>query len=182
MRTRTALALSLMFLLAGCAAATDTNGVATAAGTPTATVSAAATASGDAKDRDAPIRFAQCMREHGMTWFPDPQPDSHQIQIKVPPGQDKAKVDAAMKACQKFLPNGGPGGKADPQMIEQGRRMAKCMREHGLPDFPDPQPNGSVQLDRGKLGAGPGDPKFDAAEKACARYMPSDAKRETAAG
>ena len=31
-------------------------------------------------------------------------------------------------------------------------KMAKCMRENGVPDFPDPQPDGGIQIDGDKLG------------------------------
>jgi hypothetical protein len=167
MRIRTALALGLLLTLAGCAAKTDTEGIATAAGRPTAKATATATAN----DADAPLKFAQCMREHGMSWFPDPQPGAG-LQIQVPAGQDKAKVDAAMAACKKFLPNGGEPQKMDPAQLEQARQMSQCMRDHGITNFPDPNANGEMMLDGNKLGTGPGDPKFDAADKACAQYRP----------
>ena len=169
MRIRTALALGLMLTMAGCAA-TDAGdgGVATVAGRPTAT----STATARADDQDAPLKFSQCMRAHGMSWFPDPQPGTGGLQIKVPAGQDKAKVDAAMAACQKFMPNGGVPEKMDPEQLEQARQMSKCMREHGITNFPDPNPNGQLMLDGNKLGTGPGQPKFDAADKACAQFQP----------
>jgi hypothetical protein len=170
MRIRTVLALGLLMTLAGCAAKTGGDGVATAAGTPAASSAATATARPD--DGDAPIRFAQCMREHGMSWFPDPQPGARGLQIKIPPGQDKSKVDAAMAACQKFLPNGGVPDKLNPAELEQARRMSQCMRDHGIPNFPDPDAEGRMNIDGRKLGTGPGQPKFDAAEKACAQYGP----------
>jgi hypothetical protein len=57
-------------------------------------------------------------------------------------------------------------------MLEQMRQMAKCMRENGVPDFPDPSAEGGIRLDAGKLGAGPGDPVFDKAQQKCDKYMP----------
>jgi hypothetical protein len=170
MRIRTALALGLLLTLAGCAAKTDTNGIATAAGKPTAKATATATATAD--DADAPLRFAQCMREHGMSWFPDPKSGSGGLQFNVPAGTDKAKVDAAMAACNKFMPNGGRPEKMDPAQLEQARQMSQCMRDHGITNFPDPDPNGRLMIDGNKVGSGPGDPKFDAADKACAQYRP----------
>ena len=108
-----------------------------------------------------------------MTWFKDPEPDERGIRISVPKGQDKAKVDAAMEACKKFLPNGGEPPKMDAAAAEQVRQMSKCMRENGVPNFPDPGPDGGIQIDGDKLGMSPGEPDFDAAEKACARFRPS---------
>jgi hypothetical protein len=169
MRIRTALALGLLLTLAGCAAKTDTDGIATAAGRPTATAKATATAT--ANDADAPLKFAQCMREQGISWFPDPKPGVG-MRIDVPAGQDKTKLDAATAACKKFMPNGGAPEKMDPAQLEQARQMSQCMRDHGITNFPDPNPNGQMMIDGNKLGIGPGDPKFDAADKACAQFRP----------
>jgi hypothetical protein len=58
--------------------------------------------------------------------------------------------------------------------------MAKCMRENGVPDFPDPGPNGEMNLDGSKLDIGPGNPAFDKAEKACEKYMPNGAQKHVA--
>jgi hypothetical protein len=168
MRSRGALALLLMLTLAGCGAKDSGDGVATANnGKPTATASSQPATNNE----DAALKYAQCMRQHGMSWFPDPKPGGG-MRIEVPRGQDKAKVDAAMEACKKYMPNGGNPPKLDAEALERARQMAKCMREHGVPNFPDPKPDGSLQLDGNKLGMGPGDPTFDAAEKACAQYGP----------
>lgn len=162
---------TILLAVTGCAAATDAgDGVATAGGGATPAPSAS-TGAGDGDDGDG-LKFAQCMRDEGLTWFQDPEPGQRGVRIRVPQGQDKAKVDAAMEACKKFLPNGGEPPKLDAEALERGRQMAKCMRENGVPNFPDPGPNGEIRIDGGKLGVGPGDPEFEAAQKACARFMP----------
>jgi hypothetical protein len=162
--------LILVLMLAGCAAKADGGGVATAAGgTPTASASSAPAQ----KDPNAPVKFSQCMRQHGMTWFPDPKPAGGGLQIKVPQGTDKAKMDAAMAACKQYMPNGGEAPKLDAKALEQVRQMAKCMRENGVPDFPDPKADGRIELDGAKMGGvGPGDATFDAAQKKCEKLMP----------
>ncbi|HEU4349421.1 MAG TPA: hypothetical protein VFR35_16720 [Actinoplanes sp.] len=182
MRKTMLLLPALLLALAGCAAAEDArDGVATAGGaTPAPSASSTSAGAGDAGENG--LRFAQCMREQGMTWFEDPVPGERGIRVAVPKGQDKEKVDAAMEACRKFLPNGGEPPKLDAEALEQARQMAKCMRENGVPGFPDPGANGEIQLDAGKLGMGPGDPTFDAAEKACARFMPDLGRNEQRAG
>jgi hypothetical protein len=163
-------ALILLLMLAGCAARTDGTGVATAAGKPTATASSAPAAQ---NDKDAQLKFSQCMREQGITWFPDPKPGGGGMQIQVPQGTDKTKMDAAMAACKKYMPNGGEPPKPDAATLEQMRQMSKCMRENGVPNFPDPNPNGQMQLDANKLGGvGPGNATFDAAQKKCEKYAP----------
>ena len=175
MRTTGALALGLLLAAAGAGCGGPTGGaqVASAGGTPTAGASAAAT-----RDADAPLKFSQCMREQGMSWFPDPQPAGGGLRITVPKGTDKAKVDAAMAACKQWAPDGGDRGKADPQRLEQGRQLAQCMRDNGVPDFPDPQPDGSVRLDGSKLGTGPGNPTFDKADEACSKHRPSGVRQQ----
>jgi hypothetical protein len=161
--------LVLLLMLAGCAAKTGGAGVATADGKPSAAASSAPAA---VDDKDAALKFSQCMREQGLTWFPDPQPGNGGLRIQIPPGQDKTKVDAAMAACKKFMPNGGEPPKLDAEALAQMRQFSKCMRENGVPNFPDPSANGQLMLDSRKVGMGPGDPGFDAASKTCAKYQP----------
>jgi hypothetical protein len=67
-----------------------------------------------AQDRDAMVRFAQCMRSHGIN-IPDPQPSGNgNLGIKLGPGSAGAGQDfnspqfqAAQSACQHFLPHNG---------------------------------------------------------------------------
>ena len=172
MRTRKVVVagLLLLFATAGCGAkAGDGTGVATAQdGTASA---APSKTSSQTQDEDAPLKFAQCMRKQGLTWFPDPDANGRTI-VKIPKSVDPKKFDAAREACKEFAPDGGDSPKLDPEMLEMARKMAKCMRENGVPDFPDPQPNGSIQLDRGKLGTGPGEPAFDKAQEKCSQFLP----------
>ena len=164
---RRSVLLVLVLALGGCAAGNDGDGVATAnGGAPAATATTAAPAEEDG------LKFAQCMRDNGLTSFEDPEPGQRGVRITIPQGADKTKVDAAMRACQRYLPNGGEPPKLDARALDLARQMSKCMRENGVRDFPDPQADGGVVVDGRKLGTGPGDPVFDAAEKACARFQP----------
>lgn len=179
MRHRTVLALGLMLTLvsAGCARGTDNGtGVATAlsggakaSGNPTASASAGT---------DPGLKFSQCMRQQGMTWFPDPDPDGR-MSVMVPKGTDQKKLQAAQDACKKYAPAGPADGKPDPQMVERMRQMAQCMRANGVPKFPDPNANGSIALDRNKVGTGPGDPTFDKAQTKCSKYLPGGGQTTT---
>ncbi|MFF5084374.1 hypothetical protein ACFY36_45635 [Actinoplanes sp. NPDC000266] len=179
MRRAKLLTVGLILVLApaacGRAAAGDGTGVATAQSgpaTPTASPSAPAE-----PDEDTALKHAQCMREQGLTWWPDPKPGGRTT-IKTPKGFDPEKMEKAEEACKEFAPNGGERPQPDAEMLELARQMAKCMRENGVPNFPDPQPDGSLQLDGKKLGTGPGDPTFDKAEKACSQYQPDGATHE----
>jgi hypothetical protein len=184
MRTTRILALGLLIAAAaaGCGPAPAGDKVASAGGAPTASASAAAV-----EDEDAPLKFSQCMRDQGITWFPDPKPAGGGLAIKIPEGTDKAKMDAAMAACKKYMPDGGERGPVDPKQLEQARQMAQCMRDNGVPNFPDPDADGNMRLDGDKIGMGPGDPTFDKADEACSKYRPQGAvngtsKNEKSAG
>ncbi|MGN9906389.1 hypothetical protein ACTMTJ_02450 [Phytohabitans sp. LJ34] len=172
MRIRTSLVLGLLLALsaAGCGGGGDGGDkVATAGGkTPEASASASP---GGPDDRDAIFAYSKCMRENGLPDFPDPEVgDNGEFRMGLPEGVDKAKVDAAQKVCKKHLPNGGEPPKADPERQEQLRKYAKCMRENGVPKFPDPK-DGGLQIDGNEVGD-PESPTFKAAEEKCRSIMP----------
>jgi hypothetical protein len=171
MRVRTGFVICLLLALAGagCGGGDDGDGVASAGGTASPTTSAKA---GDADEAEAALKYVQCMRENGVPNMADPKVgDNGEVQMDLnADGLDPAKVDAAQEKCKKLLPNGGEPQKIDPQRLEQLRQYSKCMRENGLPDFPDPSDQG-LQLDGNKFP--PDDPKMKAANEKCSRYMPT---------
>ena len=133
---------------------------------------------GEARARDAALKFARCMREHGIE-MPDPKTDEDGgIQIGGPgvgPGSPE-KLERAQEACQEHLKAIRP-----PKLSEQERAKlredslahARCMREHGL-DFPDPQfsEDGGAMVRIGPgTGLDPRSPKFQRAQKACAKEL-----------
>ncbi|WP_433793742.1 hypothetical protein [Actinoplanes sp. CA-252034] len=171
MRIRTIVVMGVLFAAtAGCSRAADDGGGVATAGNATATPSNSAADS--VADRDMSLKFSQCMREQGLDWFPDPQADGR-MELALPQGVDPATVDEAQQACKRFLPNGGEPPKLSAEEIENNRQLAKCMRANGVPNFPDPDADGQLGIDGDKLGTGPGDPAFDAADKACVRYRPN---------
>ncbi|MDI6102002.1 hypothetical protein QLQ12_25615 [Actinoplanes sp. NEAU-A12] len=180
MRTRTVLVLGVLLAatVTGCAKNSESPGVATAAsGNPRSTAGPTASAG---IDPDAPLKHAKCMRENGMSWFPDPQgPNST---IRIPSNVAPEDFQKAMQACRQWAPDGGEKPEADPARIEMARQMARCMRENGVPGFPDPNPDGSLHLDGEKIGTGPGDPTFDKAEEKCSQYRPSGAVQRHVGG
>jgi len=171
MRTRTVAVLALTLTLASAACARTGAKDPQVASAQTAKPKASASASTAATDDpDAPLKFAQCMRAHGISWFPDP--NSGKTSIMIPKGQDKTKFETAQEACKQYMPNGGDMHKPTAEELEQARTMAKCMRENGIPNFPDPNPDGGMSIDPKKLGAQPGDPVWKKAEAACSQYAP----------
>jgi hypothetical protein len=94
---------------------------------------------------DQGVKYSECMREHGVKDFPDPV--DGRIQLRAGPGSslnpNSATFKAAEEACRSLQPagaqNGGPGGGGGG---EQALAFSKCMRENGVPKFPDPQTSG----------------------------------------
>jgi hypothetical protein len=99
------------------------------------------------------------------------------MSVSIPQGTDKKKFEAAQEACKQFMPDGGQVHKPTAEELEQVRQMAKCMRENGVPNFPDPQADGALMIDPNKLGTGPNDPTWKKAEAACSQYLPKGQKR-----
>jgi hypothetical protein len=173
-RRLTSALLGVALALAGCAGRNnDGNGVATAGGASANASASASAPAGDMAERQR--QFARCMRDNGID-MPDPQSDGSGgfgFQVggdgSTPP--DRAKVDAAMQKCRQYMPNGGEPPKLDPEQQEKVRQYAKCMRDNGVPNFPDPQPNGGLMVGPDS-GVDPSDPKVKAAEEKCRQLLP----------
>lgn len=93
------------------------------------------------------------MREHGVSNFPDPHVVTHDGQTSVsqmaPQGAGAAPAfKSAMKACQHLEPgpqNGpGPGDRLQHKQVLLA--FARCLRAHGVADFPDPTGQGQLTL------------------------------------
>jgi hypothetical protein len=166
MRIGTGLVLGVLLAvtLAGCGKSNGSSGVATAQSGSAASRSAAPDAM---SDQEHMLRFAQCMRENGVLDFPDPKDGN----MNLPNGADPQKVAAAQEKCKPLLPNGGQPRKMNPQDQEQLRKYAQCMRDNGIKNFPDPTDQG-LAIDPNKLGMGPDDPRFKAAQQTCSKYQP----------
>jgi hypothetical protein len=89
-----------------------------------------------------PLAFAKCMRANGVPNFPDSAPGGG---VALPAGTNPSSPAfiAAQAKCQKILPGGGlpvPGSTTHPsaQTLAKLVRIARCMRQHGVPQFPDP--------------------------------------------
>jgi hypothetical protein len=52
----------------------------------------------------------------------------------------------------------------------QGTKLAACMRAHGVPNFPDPSPQGTIQFGSG---IDPHSPGFMSALSACRKLLPA---------
>jgi hypothetical protein len=88
------------------------------------------------------LAFSRCIRSHGVPNFPDPNssgvlPKSQVAQLIA----SNPQFPAAHRACERLLPNGGQPTQAQVQQAwNDMRNFARCMRSHGVPDWPDPAP------------------------------------------
>jgi hypothetical protein len=170
MRKKAWLALGVLLTLGliGCGSNKDNGGVATAGGKSAGPGSVAS-------GKEAGLKYSQCMRDNGVPEFPDPDvDDTGRVTYDIPENIPDAQINAAEAKCKDLRPFGpGPGG-PDPARIEQLRKHSQCIRDNGIPEFPDPEADGSRRIDFAKIGlSGPDDPKFKAALEKCQKMMPS---------
>jgi len=90
---------------------------------------------------------AQCIRDHGISNYQDPVVGPGEIVYTDQRNLERAggsTVRDAMTLCRVLIgqANFDPAGRPHPpaQMVRDGVREAQCLRAHGLPNWPDPQP------------------------------------------
>lgn len=89
----------------------------------------------NASDRDKAVKFAECIRAHGVTDFPDPNEDNQfDYGVSVTP----AVWTRATSACKDLQPPGTLSSKRTPEEQSASLKFAECIRENGVEDFPDP--------------------------------------------
>jgi hypothetical protein len=94
------------------------------------------------------VKFAQCMRANGVSAFPDPDASG---QLTIDGVANGSSVDTsspaftqAISACKDLEPAGFMGHQRSPEQQKVALKFAQCMRDDGVPDFPDPTPNGPL--------------------------------------
>jgi hypothetical protein len=128
----------LAVIVAGCS-----NG---SAGTATSATTSARTTTATAHGKA--VKFAECMRSNGVSAFPDPDASG---ELTIDAVANNALVDTssaafarALGACKHLQPPGFTGGKVTPSQRSARLEFAQCVRENGVPDFPDPTSNGPI--------------------------------------
>lgn len=116
------------------------------------------------------LAYARCMRSHGVANFPDPNPaGGFDGTTQLQSNPNYASADST---CKSLLPNGG-SGKAS-QNESQLLQIARCMRSHGVPNYPDPNPNPTVnpRVQLAQAGIDVNSPQFQAASRTCEQLYP----------
>lgn len=108
-----------------------------AATSPAATVPASNVSQG--------VKFAQCMRSNGVGNFPDPSASGQFTIDAIANGSGvdikSAAFQQALSACRPLEPPGFTGTARSPQQQEAALEFARCVRDNGVADFPDPSPD-----------------------------------------
>jgi len=114
-----------------------------------------------ATNHEQAVKFAECMRSNGLSEFPDPNAtgkftiDAIANRSSLNPSAPAFKQ--AISACKDLEPAGFTGSKRSPEQQSAGLKFAQCIRENGVPDFPDPTPDGAlVDTNRIPSAASPG--------------------------
>lgn len=128
----------------------------------------------------SPYAMSKCMRDNGLTNFPDPQQGSGGVGFPggVGVGSDGVlTVDGATfsgpalkhaeTACKRYLPPTGPPPPLSAAQHRQALRFSECMRANGVPSFPDP-PTSAPTPHRGQRTIpGSDSPAFAKASETC---------------
>jgi hypothetical protein len=187
------LLVAMVLLASACGGKGAAPGIASLTGTGTGTTTTTRAASGDAPSAGGSggsgaqlqmkvqngAKFAACMRSNGVPNFPDPN-SSGTVSIGPSSGIDPSspKFQAAQQKCRKLLPNGGQPTPAQIAKLQAGAlAFSKCMRSHGVTNFPDPNFSAGggigIRIRPGsKGGLDPNNPTFQKAQQACQGKLP----------
>ena len=101
-----------------------------------------------AANHEQAMKFAQCMRDNGVSQFPDPDASGALTIDGVINGSsldpNSAAFQQAISACKNLEPPGFMGPTRSAQQQEAALKFAQCMRDDGVKDFPDPAPDGPL--------------------------------------
>jgi hypothetical protein len=165
--TFAALAAAAGLTLAGCGGA----GGAHAAASASPSV-------GDAQVLAIGQQYSQCVRDHGVAGFPDPRVQDGHLSLPDSNGQNPKQMlqnnPQAEQACRTILDRLPASAKQTPAVtaadLQKLRQFAQCLRQNGMPDWPDPKPDGTFPIAGTPLGAEGKSPRMVAAMQACSQY------------
>jgi hypothetical protein len=114
-------------------------------------------AGGSSPGNSAPasaVAYSGCMRSHGVPEYPDPDSNGNLPKDNAQDlGVSSSRYQTAERACRHLLPSSDTtfiasltqclmNSDCPPAVVQQalteGRKFAQCMRNHGVPNWPDP--------------------------------------------
>jgi len=143
---RTAAAIIALAALAACS------------GSPSSGGSGGSPAAGGSANSPSAVAYSACMRSHAVPNYPDPDSSGQLPKTDAQLlGVSTSQYQAAQQACKQLLPAGGSlqqqehqcmqNSDCPPALVQQmmtgDMKLARCMRSHGVPNFPDPTNGGS---------------------------------------
>jgi hypothetical protein len=152
---RPSVALALVALIglisAGCGSNEPSEtGAASSSGSASTAGTAGNSGTGGSKkltDQDKAVKFAECIRAHGVPDFPDANAKGEFVYgVSVSPAVWTKAVDA----CRDLQPPGALSAKRSPEQQSASLRFAQCIRDNGVEDFPDPV-NGEPLVDTNQI-------------------------------
>lgn len=135
-------ALIVLAVLAACSSAGGT----TTSNAPAGSTAAGSTAAGQGP-RDADYENVQaittCYRQHGDPGARDPIYDPSGGNWHLDAGY---VPDSTQRACQYLFPATAPSPPVPQAEFQELLHYAQCMRQHGLPNWPDPNADGQFKV------------------------------------
>jgi hypothetical protein len=117
--------------------------------TTTNTTIAGAAGPGHSSPGGSLVEYATCMRSHGVSNFPDPASLGSSGGIRATKGRmvrisageaSSPNFQAAQRACAKYYGQTALPQRVSPLEMQKLLAVSRCMRAHGVPNFPDPNP------------------------------------------
>jgi hypothetical protein len=107
-----------------------------------ASASSSSTRNQTANNTQNALAYSRCMRSHGVPKFPDPSAGGVIPKVSLQQlGIILSVFQSAEKDCQRLLPTGTddffPPGEVE-QLLIGMLRFSRCMRAHGVHNWPDP--------------------------------------------
>ena len=115
---------------------------------------------GGSSARQQALAVARCLRSHGISDFPNPNRNgtfTNLSQLK----ETGSQFDSVSSACRNL-----PGARE--VVYRQVLLFVRCMRSHGIPDFPDPGSDGGINSG----GVRESDSQVNLAQSACQHLLP----------
>jgi hypothetical protein len=155
----TALVLIAMVVLISACGSSAPSGTSTGSNTPTN------------PNREKAVKFAECIRSNGVSEFPGPDASGEFVYgIKAGSSLDPSSAawKTAISACRNLEPSDFMPTTFTTKQIEARDKFAQCVRDNGVPDFPDPTTNGPLV----DVSNGSSNPELQAALHKCLRLNP----------
>jgi hypothetical protein len=136
--------------------------------------------SGDAQVLSIGRQYSQCVRDHGIPTFPDlvllaghltiPDNAAGQAGEQALQGNQSARTGCA--PIMQQLPAGaqknqGPSSQERTNLV----KYSQCMRQHGVPEWPDPDANGGFPISGTPLISELKSQRVMTAEQACQQFF-----------